>query len=43
MARPKKPVDEKTESLKKYGAFNPHPQKVAEKRFRIHDRIFRSP
>ncbi len=33
MARPKKPVDKKTESLKKYGALNPHPQKVAEKTF----------
>jgi transposase len=33
MARPKKPVDDKTESLKKYGALNPHPQKVAEKMF----------
>jgi hypothetical protein len=33
MARPKQPVDDKTESLKKYGAFNPHPQKVAEETF----------
>jgi len=33
MARPKNPVDGKTESLKKYGALNPHPQKVAEKTF----------
>jgi transposase len=33
MTRPKKSVDEKTESLKKYGAFNPHPQKVAEESF----------
>ncbi len=33
MARPKKPVDENTESLKKYGALNPHPQKVVEKAF----------
>jgi transposase len=33
MARPKKPVDGKTESLKKYGALNPHPQKVVEKTF----------
>ena len=33
MARPKKPNDDKTESLKKYGALNPHPQKVAEKMF----------
>lgn len=33
MARPKKPVDGKTESLKKYGALNPHPQKVVEKAF----------
>ena len=30
MARPK---DDKTESLKKYGAFNPHPQKVVEEAF----------
>jgi len=30
MARPK---DDKTESLKKYGAFNPHPQKVVEETF----------
>jgi transposase len=33
MARPKKPDDGKTESLKKYGALNPHPHKVAEKMF----------
>ena len=33
MAGPKKPLDDKTESLKKYGALNPHPQKVAEKTF----------
>jgi len=33
MARPKKPTDDKAESLKKYGALNPHPQKVAEKMF----------
>lgn len=33
MARPKKPSDEKTENLKKYGALNPHPQKVAEETF----------
>lgn len=33
MARPKKPVDDKAENLKKYGALNPHPQKVAEKSF----------
>ena len=33
MARPKKSVDDKTESLKKCGALNPHPQKVAEKTF----------
>ena len=33
MARPKQPKDDKTESLKKYGALNPHPQKVAEKTF----------
>jgi transposase len=33
MARPKKPNDDKTESLKKCGALNPHPKKVAEKMF----------
>ncbi|MFC1858059.1 transposase [Thermodesulfobacteriota bacterium] len=33
MARPKQPKDDKTESLKKYGALNPHPQKVTEKMF----------
>ncbi len=33
MARPKKPNDDKTESLKRCGALNPHPQKVAEKMF----------
>lgn len=33
MARSKKPADGKTESLKKYGALNPHPQKVVEKAF----------
>ena len=33
MARPKQPKDDKTESLKKYGALNPHPQKVVEKSF----------
>ena len=33
MTRPKKPVDDKIERLKKYGALNPHPQKVAEKTF----------
>jgi len=33
MARPKQPKDDKTESLKKYGAFNPHPQKVVEETF----------
>ena len=33
MAGPKKPLDDKTESLKKYGALNPHPHKVAEKTF----------
>ena len=33
MARPKKPNDDKTQSLKKYGALNPHPNKVAEKMF----------
>ena len=33
MARPKQPNDDKTQSLKKCGALNPHPQKVAEKMF----------
>ena len=33
MARPKQPKDDKTESLKKYGALNPHPQKVVEETF----------
>jgi len=33
MVRPKQPKDDKTESLKKYGALNPHPHKVAEKMF----------
>ena len=33
MTRPHKPDDGKTESLKKYGALNPHPEKVAEKMF----------
>ena len=33
MARPKKPNDDKAESLKKYGALNPHPKKVADKMF----------
>ena len=33
MARPKKPHDDKTQSLKKYGALNPHPNKVLEKPF----------
>jgi len=33
MAGPKKTVDDKTESLKKYGALNPHPHKVTETMF----------
>ena len=33
MARPKRPKDDKTESLKKYGALNLHPQKVVEETF----------
>lgn len=33
MARPKKPNDDKTKSLKSYGALNPYPQNVAEKMF----------
>ena len=30
MVQPKQPKDGKTESLKKYGALNPHPQRVTE-------------
>lgn len=33
MTKPKKPQDGKIDSLKKYGAFNPHSQKVKEKKF----------
>lgn len=33
MTRPKHPDDDKTKSLKKYGALNPHPQKVTDKMF----------
>ena len=33
MARPQKSKDDKMQSLKKYGALNPHPSKVAEKMF----------
>jgi transposase len=33
MARPKQPKDDKTQSLKKYGALHPHPHKVTEKTF----------
>lgn len=33
MARPKQPDDDKTVNLKKYGALNPHPQKVADSMF----------
>ena len=33
MARPKQSKDGKTESLKKYGALNPHPHKVTENMF----------
>ena len=33
MTQPKQPKDDKAESLKKYGALNPHPQKVTEKMF----------
>ena len=33
MARPKQPKDDKSENLRKYGALNPHPQKVTEKTF----------
>lgn len=33
MARPKQIDDEKTAHLKKYGALNPHPQKVSEAMF----------
>ena len=30
MVQPKQPKDDKTESLRKYGALNPHPQRVTE-------------
>ncbi len=33
MVRPQKPTDDKIQSLKKYGALNPHPHKVVEKMF----------
>jgi transposase len=33
MARPKHSKDDKAENLRKYGALNPHPQRVAEKTF----------
>lgn len=33
MTKPQKPDDGKIDSLKRYGAFNPHPQKVREKMF----------
>jgi transposase len=33
MTLPKKTVDDKSESLKRYGALNPHPHKVTEKTF----------
>jgi transposase len=33
MVRPKQPDDDKIESLKKYGALNPHPQKVTVEMF----------
>jgi len=33
MTRPKRPKDDKSENLRKYGALNPHPQKVTEKMF----------
>ena len=33
MTRPKMPKDDKMENLRKYGALNPHPNKVAEKIF----------
>ena len=33
MTRPKQPKDDKTQSLKKSGALNPHPHKVVEKSF----------
>ena len=33
MARPKKPKDDKTQNLRKYGALNPHPNKVSERIF----------
>ena len=33
MVKPKETNDGKTDSLKKYGSLNPHPQKVTEKKF----------
>ena len=33
MTRTKKPDNDKSERLKEYGAFNPHPEKVTEKMF----------
>ena len=33
MVKPKETNDGKTDSLKKYGSLNPHPQKVTEKMF----------
>ena len=33
MPRPKQPKDDKTQSLRKYGALHPHPHKVVEKTF----------
>ena len=33
MTRPKHPKDDKVENLRKYGALNPHPQRVVENRF----------
>ncbi|MEA3436134.1 MAG: helix-turn-helix domain containing protein [Thermodesulfobacteriota bacterium] len=33
MMRPKQPDNDKPEQLKKYGAFNPHPEKVTERVF----------
>jgi transposase len=33
MTQPKHPEDDKIENLRKYGALNPHPQKVTEKVF----------
>lgn len=43
MARPKQLDDEKTANLKKYGALNPHPQKVSEAMFSDSTLVFFDP